>query len=386
MLADAHAALDAAVAAAYVWNAGISEDEALTELVMPNRNRDLRKDVHCGQGKVMSKIGESPVSIRNYWLEKHIEEENATSEDGTEFIWRYDNRIRIVESLIRDTAHYGRDVARLSQEPSFTSEGDAVLECIEGGYDIAKAKSWIFSHLYQHAIRQANAIYVLFLTSHFSQGFQLWRSLFEAHVICEFLSRHISNKVLIQDYISHTLLRSSFRMMERVNELCEHDGMELKYTESRITSLKDLYKSKGWKPSEEYAWAQSVLGKKRITFHDILGQVDSDMAVFYRLSSMEIHPTMGQRFVLLGIGLPLSAVPTSVFGVIDKEELQLDFLTAKVLHRVTCRADRFICFDEGMGKRLESLKTSGLNVLEERKRATSPIRQGGRRLVVHRGD
>ena len=35
-LADAHAALDAAVAEAYGWDAGISEDEALGELLTLN--------------------------------------------------------------------------------------------------------------------------------------------------------------------------------------------------------------------------------------------------------------------------------------------------------------------------------------------------------------
>ena len=28
----------------------------------------------------MSKVGESPVTMRNYWLEKHIEDENPTYE------------------------------------------------------------------------------------------------------------------------------------------------------------------------------------------------------------------------------------------------------------------------------------------------------------------
>ena len=89
----------------------------------------------------MSKIGESPVSIRNYWLEKHIEDENATYEDGTGFVWEYDCRVTIVEPLIRDTAHFAMDVAKRSEAPSMFDEGDAVLKCIEGDYDIAIAKS-----------------------------------------------------------------------------------------------------------------------------------------------------------------------------------------------------------------------------------------------------
>ena len=41
-LADAQTALDSAVAAAYGWDAEISDDRALTELLMLNRNRDSR--------------------------------------------------------------------------------------------------------------------------------------------------------------------------------------------------------------------------------------------------------------------------------------------------------------------------------------------------------
>ena len=191
----------------------------------------------------MSKIGESPVSIRNYWLEKYIEDENATYEDGTEFVWQYDHRIRIVEPLIRDTAHFGTDVARLSQEPSFVREGEAVLACIEGGYDIAKAKSWIFSHLYQHAIRQANAIYVLFLTSHVSQGFQLWRSLFEAHVICELLSSHVSNMVLIQDYTRISQVSSIFSAARR--RFCYKNHEVVAYMERRIWHTRWVNRNRG---------------------------------------------------------------------------------------------------------------------------------------------
>ena len=39
-LADAHAALDAAVAAAYGWDAGISDEEALAELLALNLELD----------------------------------------------------------------------------------------------------------------------------------------------------------------------------------------------------------------------------------------------------------------------------------------------------------------------------------------------------------
>ena len=322
----------------------------------------------------MSRTDESPVRLANYSLEKWIEDENRSYADGTEFVWQYDQRMKIVEPMIRDTARFGVDLIQQSKVPSSFDEGYIVLECIDGSYDIAKAKCWIFLDLYTNAIHQANAIYVLYSTSHISQGFQLWRSLFETHIICEFLSRNKINPQLLRDYISHTLLRSWIRMKKGVNSLCVDREEEPKYDMSQIAECKKIYESKGWKLNEDYAWANSSMNKNRVTFRDIMNQVDSDMAIFYRVSSMEIHPTLGQRFAYLNLNLPLPAVPMSLLGVHGTEELQLDFVTAKVLHSVTCRTDTFVSLDDNMKERFEKLRSRGKNVLEERKRARPPIK------------
>lgn len=334
----------------------------------------------------MSKIGKCPVSMRNYWIERSIQDENATYDDHTEFVWQYDQRMKIVEPLIRDTACFAADVSKLCQRPSLMSEGAAVRECIEGVYDVGKARSWIFSYLYQQETCQANAVYILFSSSHISQGFQLWRTLFETYVICDFLRIRASNSVLLLDYISHTLLRSWIRMKEGVNSLCQNDGVELKYEKSQIDSCKDLYKSKNWKLNEDYAWAKSILNKDRCKFHDILNEVDSDLSIFYRISSMEVHPTLGDRFALLSLGtLPLPAVPVSSYGIVEQEDLQLDSLTTKILHRMTCMAKTFLQLNAELDEQLETLKIRGMDVLEKRRGAASPIVQGSRHSVVHHG-
>ena len=172
----------------------------------------------------MSKIPEPPIAVRNYWLESHIENENGEQPDGADHVWQFDQRMAIVEPLIRETAKFGVDICNSRQRPSILSEGQVVLECVEGRYDASKARYWVFSHLYGHAICQANSIYALFSHFYVSQGFQLWRSIFEAHVICEFLSQHLSNPILFQDYIAHTLLRSWIRTQEGMNAMCKKSG------------------------------------------------------------------------------------------------------------------------------------------------------------------
>lgn len=331
----------------------------------------------------MSKIGHSPAQIRNYLLEKYIEDENARYEDGSEFTWHYDNRMNIVEPLLRDSAEFGAEILRLPKNPSSLDEGEVVIECIRGSYDTVRARHWIFSHLYKHAVDQANATYILFSTSHVSQGFQLWRSLYETYVICEFINIHRSTEILLQDYIGHTLLRSWIRTKESINALCRNNGKALKYHESQIAELKTLYASKNWKPNEEYGWAKPVFGGKKCSFRDILNCIGDELTIFYRISSMEVHPTLGQRFVLPGLGyLPLPAVPMSACGVVDTEDMGLDLLTAKVLHRMTCRADAFLRLDKEMRERLGTLKRNAESVFLKRKRATSPDMPESRGVVV----
>ena len=223
----------------------------------------IQRDPRKGRPRRMSKIDKLPIVVANYLLEARIEREAAHYADGTDFIWRYDQRMKVVEPLIRETARFGVELIERARSPSLLDEGELVMDCLEGKYSHEQAASWAFSYLYEHAICQANATYVLFATSYVSSGFQLCRSLFETHVICEFLNKNISNSVLLQDYISHTLLLSWIRMKDDVNALCRRNGVKEKYDDRQITELKNLYKSKGWKLNEEYAWAKSTFeGKK----------------------------------------------------------------------------------------------------------------------------
>ena len=160
----------------------------------------------------------------------------------------------------------------------------------------------------------------------------------------------------------------------------------MKYDELQIAECQRLYGLKNWKLNEDYGWAKSVFEKKKCSFRDILCCIGDELTIFYQISSMEVHPILGQRFALLGIGkLPLPAVPMSVFGVVGTEEMQLDVLTATVLHRMTCRADAFVRFDKKMRKQLETLKSKGESVLLERRRATSPDILENRGVVKRHG-
>ena len=255
-----------------------------------------------------------------------------------------------------------------------------MMECLKGEYNQERAASWVFSHLYRYAIDQANATYSLLVASHISSGFQLWRSLFETHVICEFISKNLSNSVLLQDYICHNLLLSWIRMKKDANEFSRLNNRQQKYDDRDIEYLKDLYRSKGWVLNDEHAWARSVFqnmpSNKPCRFADIRKRVNSDLSVFYRISSREVHPNLEQQFVSLGTYLPIPAVPMILFNTVESREIQLDYLTAKVLHRMTGRADSFLSLSDEMSNQLKRLEELGRQTLQECKESTTPVLSG----------
>ena len=119
-----------------------------------------------------------------------------------------------------------------------------VHQCLNETYDLQAAKSYVFMHLYTNASQQANAIGLLIEKSYWA-GWQLWRTLYEAYVVCEFLARFCSeHPQVFRDYISSTLLRSWIRQQESYNELCGRSGKEPHYAESVISHMKSTYKEK----------------------------------------------------------------------------------------------------------------------------------------------
>lgn len=293
----------------------------------------------------------------NYWLKRYIGER--------ELNWDR-NRIETLESLIRETTYFVLDVGSFIPNPSLLDEGEVVDQCIKEIYDQEKAKSWIYMHLYGHAVRQANAIGILIEESCIQSGLQLWRSLFEAYVICEFFAIHCSESPQIfRDYISHSLLRSWIRSKENYNNICKEKGKEPCYDESEICYMKEIFKCKFGSLNKDYSWARSIF-EDIPNFINILDRVDSDMEIFYHLSSKEIHPTIGHRFVLAGLRLPLPMIPMMpINDVFNMEEMFLDYLTAKPLVQITSRISDFLILDDSLLKRLESLTKLGDDVLRK---------------------
>lgn len=303
--------------------------------------------------------------MENYWLKRHMERSRQQTE------WK-PHRIQILEEFIKKAAYFSVDLEKdLACHPSWFAEEEILYQCLNDAYDIEAAKSHVFMHLYTNASQQANAIGLLIWESH-QAAWQLWRTLYEAYVVCEFLARYCGEyPQVFRDYISGTLLRSWIRHRESYNRLAGRSGRKPHYDESVISQMKSVYQRKFGSRSQDYVWATSVFQRKpksRVTFKDISDKVDDDMKVFYRVTSEEIHPTLGHKFALLTTSLPLLQVPMMPgSGPFSYQEMSLDYLTASALRKITVRVPDFLNLDGEWRTRWAGLSRVAENVLDKLK-------------------
>ena len=299
--------------------------------------------------------------MQNFCLSRHIElEGRSLPSDGPD-------RMRLFESLLRETSYFLVDLERSSPAPSPFDEDKVAQQCLEGTYDHRRAQSLVYLHLYGHAVRQANAIGILMEESCVQEGIQLWRSLFEACVICEFLTKcHKGAPGIFQKYVGYNLLRSWIRHRRAYNELRKSKGEQAYYDESEICQWEAVLRCRFGRRPGNYSWASRQFGHSP-TFKELASKAGcDDMMILYNLASKQIHPTPGHRFALANLSLPLRMIPLiPVNDVTGIKQLDLDYLTVKPLIQITARATDFLSLDQALQYRLKALRKSGQDVLAE---------------------
>ena len=273
--------------------------------------------------------------MKNYMIEKDLASQTPPLK------WKPE-RLHVLEELIKETVDFGLALRKEFRLPSLLDYGNEIKECIQGTYDLQKAKSWVFLHLYRHACNQANAIGILIEASCVPTPYQLWRTLYEAYVVCEFLASFCKeNSQIFRDYIVHDFLRSWIRWQESVNKAYKDQGKDPYYPEGEVQSNHQIYKA-SLSSFAPYIWAKPVLGKQH-TLKDIMEKLEDDMAIFYGFTTQEVHPTLGDRFVLPDLTLPLEPVfILNGEGSLSREKMDLKYITAKVLTRLTRRTPDFL--------------------------------------------
>ena len=274
--------------------------------------------------------------MKNYWLQYELEKKK------THLPWDL-RRVQLLESFIGPAAQFGVELeARLGQLSTF--DYDSFIHAhTSGSCDQMKVREWVYLSLFQKAVQDANGVALLISKSLWSQAINLWRSLFETDVLCQYIGDRLSNDHLACHYLIHSIVRPTIVRWEAFNKNCLRLGQPQHYPHEEIERRKQFYKhvfKKNFgKSGGNYDW---TLDAKHNSFNFISEATKSDM-LFYHIANHEVHPTFGVAVTLTDLRLPLPAVPLlPVANTPENGEFTLECQTAKLLANTTRRASDYI--------------------------------------------
>ena len=272
-------------------------------------------------------------------------------------------RVQLLESLIRPTAHFGVELGNYLGQPSLFDHESIIQDHMKNSCDPSKVRAWVYVSLLKKAVQDANAVALLISENLWSQAINLWRSLFETDVVCQYVgdNRSLEDHLTCR-YAIHSIIRSTVRRWEEFNKICCRLGKPACYTTEEIKRRKDLYRQQIGKWKKDYAWTHE---RRHDTFQKIAQATDSDM-LFYSIANNEVHPTFGEAAMVTSSSLPLPAVPLLPVGIThDVGELSLEFQTAKLLSNTTRRVTDYTTLTIHLQDRVTTLKGLAAEVLRD---------------------
>ena len=292
--------------------------------------------------------------MKNFWLEGMLERETRS------LPWDL-KRIQILESLIRPTAQFGLELDDHFKHPSIFDYDSIVQGHLNGSCDPNRVRAWVYVSLLRKAVQDANAVALLRSKSLSSQALNLWRSLFETDVVCQYVGkRSQEDDHLACRYAIHSIIRPTVRRWKEVNKHRSRLGMPEDYTAEEINRRKAMYKKVIGNWGRDYTWAG-----EHDTFEKIAQASNSDM-LFYRIANNEVHPTIGQSEMIIDLTLPLRAMPLLPIGTaLDAGELSLEFQTAKLLINTTRRVTDYTTLTTHLQDSLATLMEFSEEVLQD---------------------
>ena len=274
--------------------------------------------------------------MKNYWLRYELEKKK------THLPWDL-RRVQLLESFIGTAAQFGVELeSHLGQLSTFDYDS-FILAHTRGSCDQMKVREWVYLSLFQKAVQDANGVALLTSKSLWSQAINLWRSLFETDVVCQYIGDRLSNDHLACHYLIHSIVRPTIIRWEAFNKNCLRIGQPQYYPleeiERRKQFYKQVFKKDFGKSGGNYDW---TVDRKHTSFHLISEATKCDM-LFYRIANNEVHPTFGVAAALTDLRLPLPVVPLLPLANTPEDgELTLEYQTARILENTTQRASDFI--------------------------------------------
>ena len=291
--------------------------------------------------------------MKNYWLER------ALGKRSTILPWDL-TRIQLLESLIRSTARFGVELESSLGQPSIFDYEPIIQDHRNGSCDPNKVRSWVYVSLLEKAVKDANAVALLRSKSLTSQALNLWRSLFQTDVVCQYVGNGtLGDDHLTCRYAIHSIVRPTVGRWEEFNKIRSHLGKPEYYTAEEIERLSVAYKKVIGKWGD-YTWTCEYT-----KFEEIAQATNSDM-LFYRIANNEVHPTIGQSEVVSDLTLPLPAISLLPPGIDHTVgELSLEFQTAKLLSNTTRRVTDYTTLTTHLQDILTTLKELSEEVLQK---------------------
>ena len=290
--------------------------------------------------------------MKNYWLEGELEKKT------TVLPWDF-NRVHLLESLIRPIAQFGVELAGDFKYPSIFGEYSIVEDHLNGSCNPNRVRAWVYVSLLQKAVQDANAVALLRSKSFTSQALNLWRSLFQTDVICQYVGKEtLRDDHLPCRYAIHSIVRPAVGRWEEVNKIRSLSGKPEDYPAEKIERLSIAYKQAIGK------WGDYTWTREYTKFEEIAQATNSDM-LFYRIANNEVHPTIGQSEVISDLILPLPAMPllpTSSDHTVG--QLSLEFQTAKLLSNTTRRVTDYTTLTTHLQDILTTLEELSEEILQ----------------------
>ena len=292
--------------------------------------------------------------MKNHWLEGMLEKGNITVP------WNL-KRVQLLNSLIKPTARFGADLFDHVDLPSMFGYGSIVDAHSKGSCSPNKVSAWVYVSLLEKAVKDANAVALLRSKSFSSQALNLWSSLFQTDVICQYIGEMSSEDPHLScRYLIHSIIRSTVRRWLEFNETCKRLGKPAHYCPKEIECQKRVYREQIGEWKGDFKWTC-----QHNTFEEIARSTKSDM-LFYRIANNEVHPTFGQFEALTDFTLPLPAIPLlPAYVAHGVGELQLEYQTAKLLANTTQRVTAYTTLPTQLQDRLNRLTKLQKEVLQE---------------------
>ena len=172
--------------------------------------------------------------MKNYWLESELEKESR------DLPWDL-KRVQLLESLIRPTAQFGVDLENHVGQLSILDYDSYIYAHTSSSCDQDEVRRWVYVSLLKKAVQDANAVALLRMESLGGQAVNLWRSLLETDVLCQYIGDRLSDDDLTCRYLIHSILRPTVRRWEEVNKTRCRLGEQARYSPEEIESRKQVY-------------------------------------------------------------------------------------------------------------------------------------------------